>query len=69
MFGHMADSDRMTTAEVATRLGVTIRTVVRMAQDGRLPPALKFPGMTGPYLFDRNVVEMFARHLAREAAS
>ena len=58
----MADADRMTTSQVAERLDITIRTVLRMAVDGRLPAAFKVPGKTGTYLFDRNVVEMFARH-------
>ena len=60
----MADADRMTTEQVARRLGVTIRTVVRMAADGRLPVAFKVPGRTGTYLFDPQVVEMYARQLA-----
>lgn len=57
----------MTTGQVADRLGVTIRTVLRMAADGRLPVAFKVPGKTGTYLFDRQVVEMFARQYERYA--
>jgi excisionase family DNA binding protein len=64
----MADADRMTTSQVAERLGVTIRTVVRMAVDGRLPAAFKVPGKTGTYLFDRQVVEMFARQAVKAAS-
>lgn len=62
-------ADPMTTEQVAERLGITIRTVLRMAADGRLPASFKVPGRTGTYLFNRQVVEMYARHLAREAAS
>jgi excisionase family DNA binding protein len=59
----------MTTAEVAARLGLNTRTVARMARDGRLPPALKFPGIRGPYMFDPVVVEMYGRQLARKEAA
>lgn len=64
----MAADGRMTTAEVAERLGLHVHTVARMARDGRLPHALKFPGIRGPYMFDRTVVEMFARQLAKAAS-
>ena len=43
----------MTTADVAEYLGVSVRTVARMADDGRITPKIKFPGETGPYLFTR----------------
>jgi excisionase family DNA binding protein len=59
----------MTTAEVAERLGLNTRTISRMVRDGRLPATVKFPGLRGPYLFDRQVVEMYARQLAKEATA
>jgi excisionase family DNA binding protein len=43
--------DLYTTAEVAARLGVSVKTVTRWAVTGRLDPATKLPGTTGAYLF------------------
>ncbi|MGH3095124.1 MAG: ParB/RepB/Spo0J family partition protein [Streptosporangiales bacterium] len=42
------------------------RTVIRMVDDGRLNAAQKFPGETGPYLFDRADVEALAARQADE---
>lgn len=53
------------TAQVAEILRVDVRTVHRMADDGRLAPAAKVPGRTGAYLFDRADVETVLR-AARE---
>ncbi len=41
----------LTTVLVAERLGVTIRTVHRMVDTGRLRAEFKLPGRTGAYLF------------------
>ncbi len=61
-FRHVSKNEHLiTTAQVATILGKDVRTVHRMADNGRLPPALKVPGRTGALLFDRDVVEMFRR--------
>ena len=49
--------DWITTAEVASMLGIHVATVVRKAQAGDIPIAMKVPGETGPYLFDRSVIE------------
>ena len=51
----------MTTAEVAERAGVHIRTVHRWVRSGRLSPAMKGPGSTGPMFFRRGDVEALAR--------
>lgn len=51
--------DLMTTAEVAERLGVSVSTVTRMAQSGRLTPAHKSPAKRGAYVFDRATVEAY----------
>lgn len=40
---------------VATRLGVSRRTLIRMAADGRVP-SLKAPGYKGAYLFQESVI-------------
>jgi hypothetical protein len=42
----------LTSRQVAERLGKTVTTVNRMANDGRLKPALEVPGYRGARLFD-----------------
>lgn len=51
-------ADLLTSPEVAAELGITLRTVQRMAKRGRLPVAQKLPGQRGAYLFSREVVEL-----------
>jgi excisionase family DNA binding protein len=63
----MTADGRMTAAEAAERLGVTTRTIGRWARDGRLPPARKFLGLRGPYLFERAEVERVAAELLQQA--
>lgn len=41
---------------VAERLGVSRRTLIRMAADGRVP-ALKAPGYKGAYLFQESEID------------
>lgn len=41
---------------VATRLGVSRRTLIRMAADGRVP-SLKAPGYKGAYLFQESTID------------
>jgi excisionase family DNA binding protein len=55
-------ADVMTVPEVCALLGMDRRTVQRRAAAGELPYIRKLPGVNGRYLFDRTVVEMFARH-------
>lgn len=49
----------LTTPQVAVALGVSTRTVYRLATAGRLVPALKLPGPNGALLFDPADVEAF----------
>jgi len=59
----------LTTAQAAERLGKSVRTVHRMASDGRLPHVAKLEGDRGSWLFDQAVVDMLARTLDREAVA
>jgi hypothetical protein len=60
-------TDYMTTAEVAELLGYSIATINRRASTGLLPYMHKAPGLRGGYLFDRRIVEMYARTLKASA--
>lgn len=55
--------DLVSTAEAAKMLGKSIRTVHRMAQDGRIP-AVKLGAGTSSWVFDRADVEAAARDAA-----
>lgn len=60
-FRHVPKNEQLLpTKQVAELLRVDVRTVHRMAEDGRLPPALKLPGTTGAWLFERADVERIA---------
>lgn len=62
------DQELLTTTEVLEALGLTSRsTLSRYVALGRLAPALKMPGSTGAFLFDRTEVERFKAE--REAAA
>lgn len=63
----MSNERLMTTAEVADRLDVDVRTVARWANSGRLTPAVQFPGLRGPRLFDPADVDALAADLKRSA--
>jgi excisionase family DNA binding protein len=56
--GHM-NTDLLSTAEVAERAGVSIRTVARWVDAGRLTPVVIAPGPTGARLFDPRDVALF----------
>lgn len=47
----MSNDRQVTTAELAEAYGVTVRTISRWVNTGRLTPTVKFPGKTGGYLF------------------
>ena len=50
-------ADRMTSEEVAQRLGVTRATVSRLVKGGKLAAAGEFAGNR---IFDRSYIELFA---------
>lgn len=47
----MSEIEFLTAAQVADRLGVSIKTVARWANSGQLPTAVKAPGLRGARLF------------------
>lgn len=49
-------SDLLDTREAAALLGVSVRTLCWRARHGVIP-AVKYPGETGRYVFERPVVE------------
>jgi predicted DNA-binding transcriptional regulator AlpA len=49
--------DLLTSPQTALELGVSIRTVHRLADDGVLPLVHKLPGPHGAFLFHRSDVE------------
>lgn len=53
-------TELMTTAAVAERLGVDVSTVARWVNAGRLPVAVKIPGLRGARLFDPKDVDALA---------
>lgn len=53
---HMEHLTLLDAQTVAARLGVSRRTLIRMASDGRVP-ALKAPGYKGAYLFQESAIE------------
>lgn len=60
------ESNLLTTQQVAELKGWSVTSINRWALLGELP-ATKLPGRTGAYLFDRSVVEMFARQKSAAA--
>lgn len=50
----------LSTADAAARVGVSVRTLNRMAEDGRITPAAKAPGLRGGYLYEPAEVERVA---------
>ena len=57
----------MTAAEVASRLEMPRREVLRLVDRGRLHPAMKLDGLRGAYLFDPANVDALADELATPA--
>lgn len=60
----MPNLDLLTTAEAASLLDVSIATVNRMADQGKLREAKKFPGIRGARLYKRRDVEALATRRA-----
>ena len=61
-------STLLTSAETATRLGVSTRTVARRAASGELPFVRKLPGIRGGYLFEAAIIDRIARWARKGAA-
>jgi excisionase family DNA binding protein len=59
----------ITTREACEITGLKKRTLARRAATGDLPFVRKLPGRNGSLLFDRGVVEMYARQLGRKKAA
>jgi predicted DNA-binding transcriptional regulator AlpA len=58
----MTNTALLGVADVKGLTGLTVDTIKRAARSGDLPVALKMPGKTGAYLFDRaDVAEWAAR--------
>ena len=55
----------LTSPRVAEILGVSIRTVQRLAESGDLP-AIKLTGQTGAYVFEPTEVELWQLRRARQ---
>lgn len=53
----MPNVELLTTAEVAARLGVHVRTVHRWVQTGRISPVKRAAGIRGAMLFDADDVD------------
>ena len=58
-FESMLATQTMSTAQAAHYLGVSKRTVTRLAATGELPYLVKLPGRTGSYVFDAATVAEF----------
>lgn len=65
---HSGGTDLLTAPQAGLILGKSGRTVVRLAESGRLRVALKVPGPKGAYLFSRRDVEALAEQLERSAS-
>lgn len=63
----MSNIELLTSAEVAQRLGVDVRTVARWANSGRLPTAIKAPGLRGVRMFRPEDVEALEASLGGAA--
>lgn len=64
----VSSSDLIGTADAAEIMGVSVRTVKRLAQIGELPHHTKMPGSSGAYLFLRRDVEAARDQRAEGAA-
>jgi excisionase family DNA binding protein len=58
----------LSTGQVAERLGLHIRKIQRMAENGELPYVEKLPGHNGRYVFDAALIDVLARQQQREAS-
>jgi DNA-binding transcriptional MerR regulator len=61
-------STLLPTAEVADRLGLTVRQVHYLIESDKLRPAMKGNGPRGPMFFDPAEVDLLAADLSAKAA-
>lgn len=61
-------SDLLSAAEAAEALGVSVRTVHRLAKSGRLHVAHKLPTDTGAYLFYKGDIDAYIESRDKKAA-
>ena len=54
---HMSKETLLTTREAASRLGVSVQTISRWVNEGKLNPSLKAPGIRGPLFFAEGDVD------------
>lgn len=59
----MSNLELLTSAQVAERFGVDVRTVARWVNAGRLTPAIEAPGLRGARFFHPDDVEALAAEL------
>lgn len=59
----------LTSVEAADRIGVGVRTVIRLANSGELKPKRKLPGGRGAFLFDPADVDRLAEERRQTPAS
>jgi predicted site-specific integrase-resolvase len=69
MTDHQPNTDLLTSAETATRLGIDRGTLTRWVQAGRITPAMKLPGKNGPALFAPADVDALTSQLAEQPAT
>lgn len=61
---HMTNTEPMTSAEAAERLGIARTTLHRRVHRGEICALHKLPGRTAPFLFDRAEIERLAEQEA-----
>lgn len=66
--GHM-QTPYVTTAQAATALRRSRRTVIRMVDRGDLMAATKLPGIRGAYLIDRESLDAYLDSLPSERSA
>lgn len=59
----------LTSVEAADRIGVGVRTVIRLANSGELQPKRKLPGGRGAFLFDPADVDRLAEERRQTPAT
>lgn len=63
-----ATTTTLSTAQVAEKIGKSVKTVQRIAASGEIP-AIKLPGLTGAYIFDARDVELWQLRQRQEASA